>query len=71
MDVACAAQPVTSNYGASSKSSDAEARPPMLTILVTDTGIGVKPDEVEALFSPYAQMKLSTYREHGGTGLGR
>lgn len=37
---------------------------------VTDTGIGLKEGEIEALFKPFQQANLSTTREYGGTGLG-
>jgi light-regulated signal transduction histidine kinase (bacteriophytochrome)/CheY-like chemotaxis protein/HPt (histidine-containing phosphotransfer) domain-containing protein len=37
---------------------------------VTDTGIGLRPDRVAALFSPFVQADSSTTRKYGGTGLG-
>lgn len=42
----------------------------LLSIVVTDTGIGIAPDRIEKIFEPYSQSKLSDYRKHGGTGLG-
>ena len=42
----------------------------VLKIQVQDTGVGIPPDQLERLFQPYAQSKLSNYRKHGGTGLG-
>jgi len=37
---------------------------------VTDTGIGIRPDQARALFSPFVQADPSTTRKYGGTGLG-
>jgi PAS domain S-box-containing protein len=37
---------------------------------VTDTGIGLRPDQVKALFSPFVQADVSTTRKYGGSGLG-
>jgi signal transduction histidine kinase/FixJ family two-component response regulator len=37
---------------------------------VTDTGIGIPPEQAGRLFSPFVQADLSTHRKYGGTGLG-
>jgi PAS domain S-box-containing protein len=37
---------------------------------VADTGIGIRPDQIQALFSAFVQADASTTRKFGGTGLG-
>ncbi len=37
---------------------------------ISDTGIGIRPDQCAALFSPFTQADVSTTRKYGGTGLG-
>jgi signal transduction histidine kinase/CheY-like chemotaxis protein len=37
---------------------------------VSDTGIGLAPDDVGRLFEPFTQADSSTTRKYGGTGLG-
>ena len=37
---------------------------------VTDSGIGIAPDRVSALFQAFTQVDASTTRKYGGTGLG-
>jgi PAS domain S-box-containing protein len=42
----------------------------MLHYAVSDTGIGMTPDELGDIFSPFHQADSSTTRRYGGTGLG-
>ncbi|MBU1219911.1 response regulator [Myxococcota bacterium] len=37
---------------------------------VKDSGIGIKPEKLESLFSPFVQADSSITRKYGGTGLG-
>jgi signal transduction histidine kinase len=50
---------------------------PAARILVEDTGVGIAPDQLEAVFDPFVQVDhgdpapANVYtRRHGGTGLG-
>ncbi len=38
--------------------------------LVTDTGIGIEPEQIPRLFSAFTQLDESTTRRYGGSGLG-
>ncbi len=42
----------------------------MLEIRIADTGIGVKPEDMNKLFQPFQQIETPTGRTHEGTGLG-
>lgn len=37
---------------------------------VSDSGIGISPEQIEHIFEPFTQVDMSTRRKYGGTGLG-
>lgn len=48
--------------------ADPQGRP--LQIDVTDTGVGIPPDRLEAVFQAFTQAESTTERRFGGSGLG-
>jgi PAS domain S-box-containing protein len=41
-----------------------------MVIRVTDTGMGIKPENLDRLFQPFRQLDTGLTRQHEGTGLG-
>lgn len=44
--------------------------PQFMEICVEDTGIGIKPEDMDKLFDKFSQIDVSTIRQYEGTGLG-
>ncbi len=44
--------------------------PSQLHVAVTDTGMGIKPEDLPILFQPFRQIDTGLTRRHEGTGLG-
>ena len=47
-----------------------DAAPEAVSLIVTDTGIGMTPEQLKVVFGAFQQADGSTARRYGGTGLG-
>ncbi len=45
-------------------------RPGAVVLTVSDTGIGMSPEQVATAFEPFVQASAETHRDYGGSGLG-
>ncbi|WP_111642109.1 ATP-binding protein [Marinimicrobium alkaliphilum] len=43
---------------------------PLLRFMVSDSGIGINPEDKDLLFDSFSQADIATSRQYGGTGLG-
>ncbi len=43
---------------------------PCVEFVVTDTGVGMTPEQSRKVFDPFTQADVTTTRKYGGTGLG-
>lgn len=50
--------------------AERDATRPVAKISVSDTGIGITPDDLQNLFQPFVQIDSGLTRVHDGTGLG-
>jgi signal transduction histidine kinase len=62
---------ITVTLDALSDDAEGSAAPArVVRIAVADTGVGIAPDDLPALFTPFHQIDTGLTRQHEGTGLG-
>ncbi|MCX7988507.1 MAG: ATP-binding protein [Thermodesulfovibrio sp.] len=61
---------ITIKAKVSERGPDEEGNPQFIEISVTDTGIGIKKEDLDKIFDKFAQADVSTTRQYEGTGLG-
>lgn len=63
-------QTVTPSHDSRHPQADSFPKVGTLSLAVTDTGIGIRPEEVKKLFQPFIQIDSALNRQYTGTGLG-
>ncbi len=61
---------ITVKARVSERGKDKSGNPQFVEISVTDTGIGIKREDLDKIFDKFAQADVSTTRQYEGTGLG-
>jgi signal transduction histidine kinase len=52
------------------RASERKSQSLRLALAVSDTGVGMSPEQISRLFQPFAQADASTAQRYGGSGLG-
>ncbi|GAB6183559.1 response regulator [Thermodesulfovibrio hydrogeniphilus] len=61
---------ITIKAKVSERGKDKDGNPQFVEVSVTDTGIGIKSEDLDKIFDKFAQADISTTRQYEGTGLG-
>ncbi len=61
---------ITMKARISERGKDRQGNPQFIEIAVSDTGIGIKREDLDKIFDKFAQADVSTTRQYEGTGLG-